>query len=266
MKVIKVAIISPMITRRDIVAIAIMSQSFGRPLRLSSKEDPGLLYYLDNGRVFSIVQKKYLSITDLWKDSGHAICLRYLGELYSHSSYKIAEKVGSNLANLFEVDVSFVSYDSLSFLDRFRLFRKVKRARKAIEAEIRRQANGVVNNPELIQIISSAKESRILVLTKEFTFVDTVLKVAPHIIYVVKPSKWGWGVTAMPRGGKGGPERFEIKVPFPRDWCGKSREELDLITKCEGVLSCRAEFLRASTYEAAIHCAHLALRIHESKS
>ena len=107
-------------------------------------------------------------------------------------------------------------------------------------------------------------ENKILILDRHMPWEETVIKnmseKSKSLLYVVFPSsRGGYVVQGIPSAIG----RFEQRKPFPKDWWGKSAEELKIITGVDDITFCHNTgfLVSVSSLEGALKVAKIAVDI-----
>jgi uncharacterized UPF0160 family protein len=229
----------------------------------------------------------YASAGLVWLNYGPVICQKVLAgiELGDLEFHKISELVDKSLIcgvdardNGMKTHYGINNAEVYSFSDLITAFNPnwftvqdfsifnvaVDMAKVFLVNEIRRQAGSVLAEVEIIKMIEPQKGKKIVLLEKYVPWSNILPVKAPETSYVVFPDPTGsWRVQAVPKGV--GKESFELKAPFPANWRGSSKADLQNLTGVEDVIFCHnAGFIMGTkTREGAISCAQLALLLFE---
>lgn len=230
----------------------------------------------------------YASFGLVWKKYGSYICKEVLGEEYKIDFDQVAKLVdetlvqgidardngvkthiGINNANVYSISDIISAFNPNWFaIPSFDgpFFQAVEFFKVILVNEIRSQAGKVLAENEVLDILKSQPESKVLIFPKYVPWANLVPIHAKQALYVVFPDPTGsWRVQAVPVGI--GKESFDLKAPLPDNWRGKTQKELSVLTNCQEVIFCHnAGFIMgAKTYESALYCANLAVQLHDAQ-
>ncbi len=133
----------------------------------------------------------------------------------------------------------------------------VRFAREVLGSEFR-QMNARREARSFVRAEVEKAEGRILELSRTAPWQEIVAET--DLLYVIFPSaRGGYMIQAVPDNSN----RHESRLPFPADWRGASREDLEQITGIRGLNFCHATgyIAAADTLEAAREAAELSIRL-----
>jgi uncharacterized UPF0160 family protein len=226
----------------------------------------------------------YASFGLVWWKFGEQICHAVLGNTHQIDFSQVAKLVeeslvmgvdardngvkthmGLNHASPYTVSDMISAFNPTWYSDQdfeTGFYQAIEIFKHVLINEIRSKAGSVLAEFQVSEYLEEQKDQKVLVFDKYLPWSNIVPYKAPKALYVIFPDQSGtWRIQATSKGV--GKDSFELKAPFPANWCGANLQELQVLTGVEDVIFCHngGFIMGTKTLESAVRCAELAVAL-----